>query len=83
MLAPKASLILDKDGDYKGSFAAKVIHVGKNSTFCREDTLVQPVEPNFVFVDSDGAAFPVNQLRLRLIEGATTSELDKLTGRPP
>jgi len=78
MLAPLATLVLERDGDYRGIFAAKKVLVERDVKLALEDAFAEPVDLTKVVTDAEGASYPVNRLVMTLFDNATRADADEI-----
>lgn len=74
LLAPNASVTLEKQTTFRGQILAKEIEVERDSILSREDTFVKIASPADIITDPDGGVYPINEILVSLLPGATIDD---------
>ena len=73
LLAPKANVIIGKDGTMRGQVLARKAKIGKNAIVSKDEVFSQPTDLSKI-VTVDGEKYPVNEIIVVLEDIATFSD---------
>lgn len=78
LLAPKASVHIEKESILRGQVLAKKIKVGKGGVMSREPTTIKVAKPEDIITDPNGGVYPINEILVSLIPSATSADAENI-----
>jgi hypothetical protein len=78
LIAPKANVIIGKDGTMRGQVLARKARIGRNGIVSREETFEKESDPTKIVTDTDGTMFFSNEIIVLFADEATDSDMQKV-----
>jgi hypothetical protein len=77
LLAPKANVIIGKDGTMRGQVLARKARVGKNAIVSKDEVFSQPTDLSKI-VTVNGQKFPVNEIIILFADNTAFSDISSI-----
>jgi len=74
LLAPRANVIVGKDGTMRGQILARKAKIGKNAIVSKDEVFSKSPNPDKIITDTDNTKYVVNELLITLTDFAAFSD---------
>jgi hypothetical protein len=78
LIAPKANVIIGKDGTLRGQILARKVKIGKNFIATKNETFEKESDPTKIVTDVDGTKFFVNEVIVLFADEATNADMETI-----